>query len=696
MATFQITGPDGRKYRVTGDSPEGAMQALRKMVDASASAPRHPEFDPANVPGGVPGYNAETGMVEPKIGMGTSFMGGAADTASFGFGDEIAATIGSMATGDPRERVLAQMRDRQQSAQEQNPGSYLAGQITGAVAQGARAGPGFLANAPSLGGRVLGGALTGFGMGGAYGLGSGTSMASRMEEGIRGAGFGAVAGGAFPIVAHGAGKGWQAFQNYRNANPIAANVGTTPESLRLLGNVMDADDTLGAVGQRNMARAGGEAMLADAGPNARQVLDTSIQSGGRGALVAQRAIGERTARASDDLVNTLDSVLGAPQGVQTTRNAIRTGSAAARNNAYEGTAYKAAINYSDPRGMNLENIIKSRVPGRAIAEANELMRVDGHTSKQILAKVANDGSVTFEQLPDVRQIDYITRALNQMAESGDGAGALGGQTAKGRAYQNLSREIRDTLKDLVPEYGKALETAADPIRRSQAVEFGSKLFSDTVKRDQVEDMVKGMTGPEKTALMQGARANIDDAMARVTRTVQDGNTDAREAIKALRDMSSRANREKMTFVLGKKQADTLFNKLDQIAMTFDLRAAVTENSKTFARQNTKETVKTFASPDGPLASAKRGESLNVAKKFIQKMTGETSEKVLSREQAMFADLAELLTRRGGAGQDVYDAISSLGQTDAATQLMRDRIVRSLSGPRLAYPTGVQADKNTLR
>jgi uncharacterized protein Yka (UPF0111/DUF47 family) len=304
--------------------------------------------------------------------------------------------------------------------------------------------------------------------------------------------------------------------------------------------------------------------------------------------------------------------------------------------------------------------------------------------------------VTFEQLPDVRQIDYITRALNQMAESGDGAGALGGQTAKGRAYQNLSREIRDTLKDLVPEYGKALETAADPIRRSQAVEFGSKLFSDTVKRDQVEDMVKGMTGPEKTALMQGARANIDDAMARVTRTVQDGNTDAREAIKALRDMSSRANREKMTFVLGKKQADTLFNKLDQIAMTFDLRAAVTENSKTFARQNTKETVKTFASPDGPLASAKRGESLNVAKKFIQKMTGETSEKVLSREQAMFADLAELLTRRGGAGQDVYDAISSLGQTDAATQLMRDRIVRSLSGPRLAYPTGVQADKNTLR
>src|SRR5690606_4306882 len=139
---------------------------------------------------------------------------------------------------------------------------------------------------------------------------------------------------------------------------------------------------------------------------------------------------------------------------------------------------------------------------------------------------------------------YITRALNDLAEAGEGSGALGGQNALGRAYQNLSREIRDTLRDLVPEYGTALETSADPIRRSKAVELGSRLLSRGMTRDQVSEAVRGMTGPERQALAQGVRSQIDDAMANVTRSVQDGDMPAREAIKALRDLSSRANREK--------------------------------------------------------------------------------------------------------------------------------------------------------
>lgn len=37
MATFQITGPDGKKYRVTGENPEGAMRALRSMLDGQTA-----------------------------------------------------------------------------------------------------------------------------------------------------------------------------------------------------------------------------------------------------------------------------------------------------------------------------------------------------------------------------------------------------------------------------------------------------------------------------------------------------------------------------------------------------------------------------------------------------------------------------------------------------------------------------------
>ncbi len=50
------------------------------------------------------------------------------------------------------------------------------------------------------------------------------------------------------------------------------------------------------------------------------------------------------------------------------------------------------------------------------------MQLEGNQSQQILARVGDDGAVTFERLPDVRQIDYITRALRQAAESGEGQG----------------------------------------------------------------------------------------------------------------------------------------------------------------------------------------------------------------------------------------------------------------------------------
>ncbi len=38
MATFNITGPDGKKYRVSGETPEGAVQALKKHLGAAPAA----------------------------------------------------------------------------------------------------------------------------------------------------------------------------------------------------------------------------------------------------------------------------------------------------------------------------------------------------------------------------------------------------------------------------------------------------------------------------------------------------------------------------------------------------------------------------------------------------------------------------------------------------------------------------------
>jgi len=44
MAKYEITGPDGKKYRVTGDTPEGAMAALKKML-AAQPEPQSPAME---------------------------------------------------------------------------------------------------------------------------------------------------------------------------------------------------------------------------------------------------------------------------------------------------------------------------------------------------------------------------------------------------------------------------------------------------------------------------------------------------------------------------------------------------------------------------------------------------------------------------------------------------------------------------
>jgi len=693
MGTFQITGPNGKKYRVTGDDPAGAVLALKKMLGADTAAAVNPATNqpgdvPAYVPPGVDGYDPQTGEVTPQIGMGSSAAYGAADTATAGFGDEIGSYIGSGLTGVPRDQVLSEMRGNQRQAQEANPGSYLAGQLAGGVAQGVVAGP-LTASAKFAGStllpRVLAGMADGGILGGLYGAGSGTDAQSRLTEGVIGAGSGLVAGGAFPLLGAGASKIYETGKNLLAAGPIGRQAGASPQALRLLGDVMNADGSLGPTGQANMARAGSEQMLADAGPNARAVLDTAIQRGGPGAVDARQAITDRTGRASQSVVDALNANLGQPEGVTAARTAIRKGSAPARGNAYDA-AYASPIDYADPRGQAIEQIVKTRVPQSAITEANALMRADGHQSSQILAKVADDGTVTMERLPDVRQLDYITRGLNEVADQADGAGKLGGTTAKGRSYSNLSRELRDNLKALAPEYGDALETAADPIRRSKAVELGSKLLSPSMTRDQVDEAVDGMTGPEKDALAQGVRSRFDDVMANVTRTVQDGNTDAREAIKAIKDLSSRANREKLTAAIGKPKADALFDEIDRAATSFDLRASVADNSKTFARQATDQRVKDMTGP-GVLQEGVAGiaKPIKSVQRIAEALAGQSPARVAEKQDAVYSEIARLLTRQGGAGQAVYSGVNKLGQTDQATALMRDRIARALLGPKLSYP-----------
>lgn len=623
----------------------------------------------AQLSGAVEEQPAELPPLVPKVSQPNAYGLGAADIGGMGFADELAAPIGALISGDPQEQVLEMMRAQAEGAQEQHPNSFLTGQVGGGVAQAAAGGlPAILRGGSSLLGKTLAGMGIGGTAGATHGAGTGTDAQSRVVNALVEGGIGATTGGILPVVGTGAANLYSAGRDALVKSGMPAPM----EIMRLLAQAIpDA-----GVAKQNIAAAGPDAMLADAGPNARAILDESIQHGGAAGEATRRAIEARASRAGETVNTALDSAMGAPQGVEATRTAIREGTATARDTAYKA-AYSAPIDYASPDGQVIESIVKTRVPKSAIDAANELMRTEGAQSKQILAQVADDGTVTFETLPDVKQLDYITRGLNEVADKAHGEGKLGGTTARGRAYESLSKEIRNKLKAVVPEYGTALETAADPIRRSKAVKFGSTVLSPSTTRDDVAEFADGITGPERKAALQGIRSHIDDTIANVTRTLQDPNTDAREAIKALKDLSSRAARAKIATIIDDPQVvDDLFKQLDQASSAFDLRAATTENSKTHVRKVINKRISDMSEP-GPIGTALEGSPFPATKKIIQALTGRTPERRMAMDDATHSKLSELLTRQ--ATPDLIGSLEKMGTRDEGTRLMQERIIRALTG-----------------
>lgn len=605
------------------------------------------------------------------------------DAITFGWGDEAAGLMG-MDRGA--------IRGRQAELRGGNPIASTVGAIGGglALAGPMRGGLSGLASNSGLGMRVLAGAAEGMGLGGLYGAGS-ADDSSRLMGAAKGGAIGGAAGAAFPLIAAGAGKVYETARNAFRASPIAEQAGTTPEAARVLSGILQADDSLGPTGRANMAMAGQEAMLADAGPTAAGVLDTAIQRGGQGATIARQAIDDRVGRDSAALVQALDNTLGQPQGIAAAQNASRQAARPQVSAAYD-RAYNTPIDYASEAGRKVEDIINripDRIAGRAVRDAVDRMVYDGVPNAQIMANIADDGAVTFQGMPNVMQADYIKRALNNIVE--DGTDAVTGKLSSDAVFASrMARDLRDAVADAVPAYSEALRTAADPLSEQAAIRLGGKMLSTSMPRDQAAIALQGMTGPEKKAVAQGIRSQIDDAMANVKMVATDHNIDAREAVNALKSLSSRANREKVGMVLGEREANSLFDELDRVSRSFGLRADVATNSRTFGRGEIAGRVRDTSGADSALRTIQMGEPVNATKRIVQALTGETPAKQIAREDEIFAEIARLLTKQGGAGADVYNAINQIGQTDAATALMRDRIAKLLSGPQTSYPVATQS------
>lgn len=668
-------------------------------------------------------FDRQTIAQHPIAARGAKFVQGVPFAGEYA--DEvIGATFGPAAMQATRATQSAM--DRENPVESTALG--VAGGVAGSIPLAMAVGPTVLAQAPAaLPAQMAAGAASGAAAGAiegavsGYGAGNdGSRAASAAQRGLIGGALGGIMGGVAPAVAKGAGNLWQRYKG-SDVKVIADELGISDAAARVVKKAIEGDDLVAA--QAAIDRAGSGGMLADAGPGTQKLLDAAAVYGNKAPGMVRDVVDSRAAASGRAMQEQLDVTFGRPgattstdvaiydpefaarqaetvkreadgwvrpSGIEGIKREIRRSTAEGRSKAYEA-AYAAPIDYSSNSGTMLESLFK-RVPAAAWRRADELMRLEGEQSQQILAQIADDGSVTLSRLPDVRQIDYLTRALNDVADAADGQGKLGGTTAVGRATGNLSKAIRSTLRSAVPEYGKALDTAADAISRTKATDLGRNILRAGTSREDVIMGLKDASKAEIAAAKAGVRQYLDDTLANVRASITSPTADINEFRKLAQELRSRASREKLTALLGKQQADALYSTLDKELTSLELRAALATNSKTAARQGVNDSVMAETGP-GVLNRLAQIDPLHPNKLIVESLTGTSDAARQLRAGGIYDEIANvLLTKKGTDAKLALSIIDKArkGQpiTDAQAQLIGRAVGTSvLIG---GHQTGTQA------
>ena len=601
--------------------------ASLEEIEAKARA-RLAQLEAADAPKGEGG---ELTGVAGAIDTANTAAGHVVENLMMGYGDEASAALGAgvdwlfgnsqgKSAGDLYDARLNRSRAKMDAFRERNPVLTAALEVAGgavpAVAtMGAAMGPAAVrlgtAVAPKgaaaytarpLGrvpfkSRVARGVAAGAGYGAGYGFGAGRDGFDNRLGGTFAPGlFGGAVGSAIPVVGAVARPFMGRLAKHRTAkeaNIPARAVDPVQESLEKAAKDPEALVKGGTAGSLGI----------DMYPETAALAGEAMSKLGRFGGPAKKKLSDRAESGMKNIDQQLDEAMGKTAGLKTIVRRLDSQSAPAISNAYK-TAYSRPIDYASETGIALENILKTRVSPEALRKARRMMRTEGVESEHMLYRIVGEGDdarVVFDQrLPDVREVDYITRALNDMVESHRNP-KTDKLTGEGRGLANLSKEIRGRLREAVPEWGAAVDMAKPDILKRELVEFGEKVLSPRVSLSDVNALVARMkrTHPKlvdmiEPSIAQGLRNNIDNVVSRaktplvpelgqsgfVTRGAQRDP----EAVKTLKELTGRANREKISAIIGEEKASVLFDQVDEAAEAIATNETMGENLRKAARE----------------------------------------------------------------------------------------------------------------
>lgn len=591
------------------------------------------------------------------------------------------------------------VRAAQGAMERQRPGQNLAMQvgtgIASAIPMAVAASPAITAAAPSaltgqvaagIGAGATAGAIEGAVSG--YGRGEGDERANEAARGgMYGGAFGGVAAGAAPAITRGV-RNVVDWVKQSDIGVIAKELGVSKRAAKIIRRALDEDGSEAA--RATIKEAGEEAMLADGGPASQQLLDTAMSEGGAALRIGREAVDSRAAVTTPQLRKAFDSILGRPEGTKKAAREISEGSAKARQAAYN-FAYRQPIDYASDKGRAIEAVL-DRVPEdtlrAAVKEANDAMREAGERNMQILLDLDTG---TLSEMPNVRQLDELKKALGTIAEkSKDQFGKIG--AGEGVRASRLARDLKRALGDAVPVYKRAVKLGGDKIAEENALSLGRSVLGNKVSVEDVVDTMRDASKAEKTAFKRGLREAIEDEMSRAKAVLSDPNADAREAQAAFKALSSRKTRDKIKAAIGESATKRIESLMKKELPMLQTRSAVARGSQTAYRRAGQEAITEELTP-GMAGEVARGRPINAGQRFLQIVNDVTPQADSRMRARVLEEVARGLTQKRGKAADAALAIIDQAMKgQPITEAQSNLIARSVGGygPLAGYLTGMQA------
>lgn len=734
MAKFHISTPAGYEVEVTADTQEQALQIARenwqtmpRIIAKQAGdvrvferpngqryvvTPEYSTTDPdrinailANIESSQPAGEAVRAAIDESL-IAQNPIAARAGQFSKGMpfiGSYVDEAIGALAGPEAAVGTRALQAAMERQRPKETLGLNLAGGATAmigaaaaapqVIAGGARAALGQGTRLAQAARGALTGALAGATEGGIYGAGEGTTAAERAGQAATGAAFGGLTGGTFgaaaPYVKAGAENVISRIKQ-SDVYQIAQAFNISQKAAQVIKNTFEFGGGLQDAMQR-LKSAGDSAMIADANEATQALLDATAASSPAASRAVRDPLETRMTEQAAKMDTGLTGLLGQPaEGPQTAVSDIMQGSRQARSQAY-GAAYGTPIDYAAPEGQAIEAVLNRVDPAvlqQAIREANAEMADLGLRNQQILADIANDGTVVFREMPNVRQLDALKKSLAEIAEGAkrqEGVATV--DTGASIRYGRQANDLRDALVAATGgpagTYAQALKIGGDTIAERRAFMLGERL---TRQSTRVEDVMLELgRNPSQAALdaaKRGLRTRIEEVVGNVKRIPSDPNIDARQALATLRELGSDNAREKIRRLMG-DEAEQVFQLLDEASIAAETRAAVAANSRTAIRQATQADIADLTEK-GIIGQAASGEVVNTTKALIQAVTGQTSQYEAAQRQKIYLDIARALTQ--SQGRDAVAALRILdaamkGQalTDQQTTALAEMIAGSLFG-----------------